>query len=118
MPATIALPSIPQPNGTNDVQVLTALRNAVIAMSNTDAGRANAAGTVPPSGPNQAMPSPSTFTVTSQVIVPVTYTTSSGATVIVPQLTSLVLTNNVTGETWAWTAPAKLTNGGVVGAAL
>jgi len=118
MPATIMLPAIPNPNAGNIIQTLIALRNAVITMSNTDAGRANAAGTVPPNGPNQAMPSPSNFTVTSQVIVPVTYTASNGATVTVPQLISLVLTNNVTGETWTWTAPAKLTNGGVVGAAL
>ena len=123
MPATIASQAIPVPTADNLVPVCIALRNALIQLTNTDAGRANAAGTIPPNGPNQAMPSPSQFTVTSQVIVPVTYNVAivggtGSASVTVPQLISLTLTNSVTGETWVWTAPGKLTNGGTIGAAL
>jgi hypothetical protein len=110
MPASISQPPIPVPDGTNTVQVLSAIRNALIALTNTDAGRSSPAGTV---NSNSSAPQPSQFVVTQMVIVPVTY----GA-VTIPQLKSLTLLNSTTNETWSWTAPAKMFTGGVIGAAL
>ena len=123
MPATIASQPIPVPTKDNLVPVCIALRNALINLTNTDAGRADTSGTVPPNGPNQAMPAPSQFKVIGQVIVPVTYTVpivggTGTASVTIPQLASLTLTNSVTGETWVWTPPGKYFTGGTVGAAL
>lgn len=112
MTATILQPNIPAPTASNLLQVVEAIRNALIAAANVDAGRANSSGTTP-----QA---PSQFLVTSQVVVPVTYTVAgaTGATVTVPQLNSITWTNNVTGQTIVWNAPGKLFNGGSIGAAL
>jgi len=124
MPATVAQPPIPAPNGSNTVQVLTALRNAAISAANVDAGRANASGAVPGTQGQSMAPQPSQFTVTAQVVVPVTYSaavsgaTGATATVTVPQIKSITWTNNVTGETIVWTAPGKLFTGGTVGTAL
>lgn len=119
MPASIGQPPIPVPDGSNTVQVLAAIRNALIAASNTDAGRSSPAGTV---NSNSSAPQPSQFVVTQQVIVPVTYTVAGGtgpaASVTVPQLKSLTLLNSTTNETWTWAAPGKMFNGGTIGAAL
>ena len=123
MPDTIALQAIPVPTADNLLPVVAALRNALIAQTNTDAGRANVSGSIPANNTNQAMPNPSQFTLTSQVIVPVTYTVvivggTGTASVTVPQLSSLAFTNAVTGETLVWTAPGKYFFNGTVGAAL
>ena len=98
MPASVSQPPIPVPNDTNIVQVLTAIRNALIALTNTSAAQ---------------VPTASAFVVTQQVIVSVTY----GA-VVIPQLKSLTLLNSTTNEAWTWNAPAKMFTGGTVGAAL
>ena len=114
MPATISQPPIPVPNGNNTVAVLTALRNAMVAATNTDAGRANQFGTVPANNPiTQAMPSPSSFNVVNQVIQNIVVKTTNGDTVTIPTLVSLTLTNPVSGETWSWTAPSTITQLGV-----
>ena len=123
MPATISQPPIPVPTKDNLLACVMAIRNALIAAANVDAGRSDASGTVPAQGPNQAMPSPSQFTVTSQVVVPVTYSVpiaggTGTASVVVPQIQSIIWTNNVSGETIVWTAPGKLFTGGTIGAAL
>lgn len=119
MPATVVAPSIPAPNGQNTQQVLQAIRNYLIAMGNTDAGRANLAGSLTGQNP---MPSPSQFTITSVVYnavsFPVAGATGPAGTVTIPVLQLLELTNPVTGETWQYKAPGKSTSGGTVGSTL
>lgn len=110
MPATGSAPAIPVPNQQNILSCLNAIRNWIIASTNTDGGRANLSGTV------EVLPAPSQFTLTQEVINLYEYpVVSNGAqigTVTIPQLVSLTLTNAVTGETWTWTAPGALTAGG------
>jgi hypothetical protein len=121
MPASIGQPPIPVPNGSNTVQVLEAIRNALIALTNTSSSQANASGTVTA---NSGAPQPSAFVVKEQVIVPVAYplippgATGGSSTVTVPQLTKLTLVNPTTNEKWSWAAPGSITSGGTVGTAL
>jgi hypothetical protein len=121
MPASIGQPPIPAPNGSNTVQVLEAIRNALIAMTNTSSSQASASGTVTA---NTGAPQPSTFVVKEQVVLPVTYplippgTTGGSYTVTVPVLTKLTLLNPTTNEKWSWSAPGSITSGGTPGAAL
>jgi hypothetical protein len=103
MPASTTIPSVPVATEDNLVAAVNALRQALIAMTNTPAAQS---------------PTASKFVVQSQVVVPVTFPTSDGHTVTVPMLTALTLVNSVTGETWSWAAPGKLLTGGTAGAAL
>lgn len=108
MPASVSQPPIPVPTQDNLVLVVNAIRNALIAASNTDAGRASASGSL--------TPTPSQFSVLSQIIVPVTYPTADGTTnVTINQLIALTLINRTTGQTWVWNAPANLTRNGTIG---
>lgn len=137
MPASGNAPSIPVANANNVVAVLNAIRAWIIALTNTDGGRADLTGqTHPivvapfsPSNPSgaqsptvQGAAGPSGFLVINQVINNYVYPTYGGSYggvqtvvgyVIVPQLVSLTLKNPVTGETWTWTAPGSLTNGSI-----
>ena len=122
MPATISQSPIPVPTSDNLLQVVTAIRNALISQTNTDAGRAGSAGSL-----HSGTTNVSTFTVTQQIIVPVTYPLSGvisggtgtfSGTVTVNELVSLTLLNPTTGQTWIWQAPTSLTRGGTVGQAL
>lgn len=115
MPATVVQTPIPVPTPDNLLQVVAAIRNALITQTNTDAGRADSHGTVPPVNSQLFMHVPASFAVQKEVIVPVTYTDSNGDTVVVNQLISLTMVNRTTGQTWIWNAPSSLTQGGVVG---
>ena len=97
------MPPVPVCTEDNIVQAVNALRQALITLSNQPAAQS---------------PTASAFVVQSQVVVPVTFTTSVGSTVTIPVLTSLTLLNSVTGETWSWAASGKLFYGGTKGTAL
>ena len=114
MPASVSQTPIPVPDGTNNVSVLAALREALIALTNTSAGRSSSAGTV---NASSSAAKPSQFVVTNQIITPVTYPTSDGKSVTIPQLSGLTLANPTTNESWSWNAPSSLFSGGSVGAA-
>lgn len=116
MPATISQQPIPVPTQDNLVAVVNAIRNVLISMSNTDAGRASQSGSIHTGTVNQ----PSQFVLQSEVIVPVTYSVpivggTGTASVTIPQLTSLSLINRISGQVWTWTAPSNLTRNGIVG---
>src|SRR5439155_113035 len=66
MPATITQSPIPMPTPDNLLQVVSAIRQALIAMSNTGAGRSDITGKV--------LAAPSQFVLQNEVILPVTYT--------------------------------------------
>lgn len=120
MPATISQQSIPNPTADNLLPVCIALRNALIALSNTAAGRASPAGTVTS---NSSATQPSQFNITAQVWVSVTYNVgivggTGTASVTIPQLKSITFTNPTTNEVLSYTVPGKAFTGGTVGAAL
>ena len=120
MPATVAQQAIPVPTKDNLVPVCIALRNALISLSNTGAGRASPSGTVTAIS---SSPQPSQFNVTSEVWVPVTYNVpivggTGTASVTIPQLKKVTFTNPTTNEVLSYTPAGKAFMGGTVGAAL
>lgn len=110
----ITKPSIPLANANNIVEVVNAIRTFLIATTNQDAGRADLTGSLH----TVTSPTPSQFTFVKAVYNSVTFTASNGATVAIPVLAQLQMKNNVTGETWTFTAPGASTSGGVVGTSL
>lgn len=116
MPPTLSVPSIPVPNSTNFLQVLSALRNFVISQQNLSANRANQAGALTTG--SQAQPQSSQFTLTEAVFREVTFPTAGSDTVVVPVLMSATWTNQATNETITYAAPPAATQGGTVGSTI